>query len=81
MSGEKKASSCTIGFDEARDHVPEAYRQGLNLIEKPRCPHRPVCAVMYDRANAGPVLEVLTSQGKPGDFRRPKPSGHVWQGS
>jgi len=77
VSSEKKVSPCTLDFGDARDHVTEAYIQGLNLIEKPRCPHRPVGTVTYDGPNAGPVLEILAEQGKPGDFRRPKPSSDV----
>jgi hypothetical protein len=77
VSGEEKPCFYTLDFGDARDHVPEAYLQSLNLIEKPRCPHRPVGTVTYDGPNAGPVLEVLASKGKPGDFRRPKPSGHL----
>jgi ligand-binding sensor domain-containing protein len=48
MSGEEKASSHTLDFGDARDNVPDAYRQGLNLTERPRCQHKPVCTVKYD---------------------------------
>lgn len=77
VSGEKKPCFCTLDFGDARDRVPEAYLQSLNLIEKPRRPHRPVGTVTYDGSNAGPVLHILAEQGKPGDFRRSKPSGHL----
>jgi hypothetical protein len=69
--GKEEPCFCTLDFGDTRDHLPEAYRPGLNLIEKPRYPHKPMCTLTYDGPNAGPVLHVLALQGKPGDFRNP----------
>jgi hypothetical protein len=69
--GKEEPCFCTLDFGDTRDHLPEAYRPGLNLIEKPRYPHKSMCTLTYDGPNAGPVLHVLALQGKPGDFRNP----------
>jgi hypothetical protein len=71
VSGKEELSFCLLDFGDTRDHLPEAYRPGLNLISRPKYPHRPVCTLAYDGPNAGPVLSVLALQGKPGDFRNP----------
>jgi hypothetical protein len=77
VSDGKEPSFFTLDFGSARDHVSEAYGQGLNMVERPRCPHKPVATLTYDGPNAGPVLNILASQGKPGDFKRPVPSENV----
>ena len=71
IPGKEEPSSYMLDFGDARDHIPEAYRQGLSLIEKSRCPHKPVGSLTYDGPHAAPVLRVLASKGKPGEFRTP----------
>jgi hypothetical protein len=72
VSGQGESSFCVLDFGDAKDHVPEAYCHGLNLIAKTRCPHKPVATVIYDGPNARLILHVLASKGKPGDFKPPR---------
>lgn len=60
---------CTLDFSDAKALIPERDLPYLNLIERNRLPHKPVASLKYDGPNAGAVLTIIASQGKPGTFR------------
>lgn len=70
-------TSFTLDFGDARDKIPKAYLLDLNFVENARFSHKPVASLKYDGPHAGPILELLASQGKAGVFKNLAPLDHV----